>query len=97
MRDEVMATDDGDDMYDHLPSSLSTSFWSFCTDLSANSARASAYGESMCFNHCQNRSKNISRSMLLKILFLSWNLQHIYNSGWYAHTIYQVQLAEYIH
>ncbi|KAL0131321.1 hypothetical protein PUN28_002688 [Cardiocondyla obscurior] len=26
----------------YAPSSLSTSFWSFCTDLSANSARASA-------------------------------------------------------
>lgn len=28
----------------YVPSSLSTSFWSFCTDRSANSARASACG-----------------------------------------------------
>lgn len=31
----------------YAPSSLSTSFWSFCTERSANSARASAYRETI--------------------------------------------------
>lgn len=93
MRDEVMATDDDDDMYDHLPSSLSTSFWSFCTDLSANSARASAYGESMCFNHCQNITKIIFHDICNSEHCFVMEL-NIYIQFW---LVYLVQLAEYIY
>jgi len=62
----------------YAPSSLSTSFWSFCTDLSANSARASA-----CANAILRQSKNCILKLFIDfkkkkdrektVLIILWN------------------------
>lgn len=66
----------GRNNWEYAPSSLSTSFWSFCTDLSANSARASACEKIYQLLYCNSNNpliKIIRMSNVIFFLYFNFN------------------------